>query len=471
MNTFSNAVINQSVRTENGMKAKNSTGSALVEFFFKAGAMRGKDITPLFSSAHLEDRELALRLALWLRDVREGAGERELFRQILNWLEIHVPQDAKLLLYKTPEIGRWDDIFSFNTKQLKDEAFGMLECALIYGNGLAAKWTPRKGALAHEIRKFLGLTPKAYRKLLVELTNVVEQKMCSNDWDNIDYSKVPSLASIRYRKAFDRHSPRYKEYTDKLASKDPSVKVNAQAVYPYDVLKSLVNINYSPNLSKAEEDFITAQWDNLPNYVGDSNILPMVDVSGSMFWRIGKNLTAMNVAISLGLYCAGKNTGAFKDLVLTFSERTDLVHLNGSIIERCAKLKRSHWGYNTNLHAALEKILNVAIEGEVSDEDMPKVLLILSDMQFDECVQFDDTALDMITRKYKTYKYTVPKVVFWNLAARDNVPASFNTLNVALVSGFSPSILKAVLKGDPEKSFDPYTIMLETIMVPRYNLD
>lgn len=467
MNTFANAVVNQEARTENNMKARQSTSSALVDFFYKAGAMRGQDIVPVFVAAYVEDRDLALRTALWLRDIREGAGERELFKQILKYLEVHSPSDAVRLLYKIPELGRWDDVFTFTNKDIKLIAYGMLEHALLQGNGLAAKWTPRQGKVAADFRAFMGMSPKNYRKTLVSLTNVVEQQMCANDWDNIDYSKVPSLASARYKKAFDRHSSKFKEYTDKLASGDTGVKVNAGAVYPYDVLKGCPCTQ--SGMTSAEINHIVAQWSALPNYIGDASILPMVDVSGSMDQVIGKNLNVMDIALSLGLYCSEKNIGKLKDMFLTFSGSPKLVPLNGNVTERFSQMSSSEWGMNTDLHKAIDKVLSVAIQGNVPQEEMPKILLILSDMQFDNCIEFDDSAHETAVRKYTQAGYDVPKIVFWNLAARDNVPVAQNEHGVALVSGFSPSILKSILSGTVE-AFNPYNIMLETVMKDRYSM-
>lgn len=467
MNTFVNAVITQESRTENGMKAKKSTTSALVDFFFKAGAMRGQDIVPTFVAAYTEDQKKALRLALWLRDIREGAGERELFKCILQWLEKYNPEHAKILLTHIPELGRWDDIFAFQTSALKFEAYGMLALALMNKNGLAAKWCPRQGPIAAELRTYIGMSPKQFRKTLVGLTNVVEQQMCSNDWDNIEFSKVPSLASARYKKAFNRHTPKFQEYVDKLSLGDKEVKVNTGAVYPYDVLKGLKNSNYSSN----ELKHVIAQWEALPNYIGSASILPMVDVSGSMDQPAGnsKTVTAMDVALSLGLYCSEKNVGKFKDLFVTFAEHPSIEKLEGNIVERFSQLKRADWNTSTNLHLAIETILSTALNGKVPKEEMPEVLLILSDMQFDECMYFDDSAMEMIARKYSQYGYVLPKIIFWNIAAHSNVPVVSTQHGVALISGFSPAILKSILLADLN-SMTPENIMLQTIMKDRYKV-
>ena len=465
MTTFVNAVLNQEARTENGMKARKSTASALVDLFFKAGAMRGQNIVPAFIAAYVEDKENALRLALWLRDVRQGAGERELFRQILQYLEKTDRKDALRLLRRTPELGRWDDIFAFQSDEMKAAAFTMLGDALREKNGLAAKWTPRQGPLAAEIRKFFGMSPKFYRKSLVELTKVVETQMCANKWDEINFNHVPSLAAARYKKAFKRHTVKFEQYTEKLANGDADVKVNAGAVYPYDVLKGVNGLHYQ----KAELDHINAQWAALPNYVGDASILPLVDVSGSMTCPAGGKggTTCLDVAVSLGLYLSEKNEGKFKDTFLTFSAEPQLLHLKGTIVDRCRQMVGSKWAMNTNLIAALDKILSVAKKGGVPQEEMPEMLLILSDMQFDYCASFDDSAMEAVQRRFTAAGYDVPKIVFWNLNARDNVPVQMDSSGVALVSGFSPAIVKSVLSADMEQ-FTPYGIMMTTLSSDRY---
>jgi hypothetical protein len=472
MSTFANAVLNQEARTANGMKARKSTANAVVDLFYNAGASRGKDIKPAFAAALAENRELALRVAAWLRDARGGAGERQLFRDILVYLEKTDVEAAKALLAKVPELGRWDDLFVFNTKDLKESAYTMLGDALREKNGLAAKWTPRQGKIAAEIRTFFGMSPKFYRKSLVEMTKVVETNMCAKDWDSINFSHVPSVAASRYKKAFNRNTQTYATYVAALVKGDnPEVKVNASVAFPYDVLKGRIS-NYGVSFNKTELDLIEAQWNALPNYVGDANILPLVDVSGSMACTAGKTgkLTCLEVAVSLGLYLADKNKGAFKDTFLTFSGKPELMHLKGGINSKIDQMVQSEWGMNTDLNKAFVKILDVAVKGNVAQEDMPAMVLILSDMQFDACVKHDDSAIQMIARKYEEAGYTLPKVVFWNLnASYGNAPVKFDKSGTALVSGFSPAVVKPLLAGDLE-TFTPESVMLKTIMDDRYKV-
>jgi hypothetical protein len=469
MNTFVNAVANQEARTENGMKARKSTANAVVDLFFKIGASRGKNIVPDFTAAYVQDPNLALRVVAWSRDARGGAGERQIFRDVLKHLEATNIKAATALMTKVPELGRWDDLLVVESSFLKQMAFEMIKNALSADNGLCAKWMPRKGPFAVELREYLGWTPKFYRKRLVELTKVVEHNMCANAWDEINFSHVPSVAAARYKKAFYRHTPKYAEYVEKLVKgEDPKVKVNASVVFPYDVLKGRIN-TYGVKFNQTELDLIQKQWEALPNYVGDANILPLVDVSGSMSCPAGRkgNLSCLEVAVSLGLYLADKNTGKFKDTFLTFSGKPDLVTLKGNINQKIDQMVKSQWDMNTNLHAAIKKILEVAVKGGVPQEEMPKMLLILSDMQFDQCVSFDDSAMQMIERKYAVAGYEMPKIVFWNLNAQDNVPVKFDESGTALVSGFSPAIVKPLLSGNLEE-FTPEAIMRKTVMVDRY---
>ena len=469
--SFKNAVLNTEVeaRTWNGMKALESTLSNTTDLFFKIGASRGKTITTQFEKAYHEDRELALRVAQWARDVRGGAGERELFRQTLKFLEKNYKNEllTTRILKNTAEIGRWDDLLVFEDADVKQYAYGLIREALEAGNGLCAKWMPRKGPIALELRTFLGYSPKFYRKRLVELTKVVEQQMCAKQWDEINFSHVPSLAMSRYSKAFGKNAPdHFTAYKEALKKGDPKIaKVNAGAVYPYDVVK---------NVRHGDSALADEQWKALPNYIGDAIVLPLVDVSGSMTCPAGgynskSKVTCLDVAISLGLYCADKNTGPFKDLFLTFSTTPKFEHVKGTLSQKIRQMELSHWDMSTNLHGAFEEILRVAVRNKVAVEDMPKVLLIMSDMQFDQCMRNDDSAIQMIRRKYEDAGYTVPAIVFWNLNAADNVPVRFDEKGVALVSGFSPAIMKSVLAADLD-GMTPEAIMKKTVMSDRYAL-
>lgn len=476
--TFKNAVLNDlneaPARTANGMKARKTSASAVLDFFGKAGSSRGTSLVKEFTAAVTDNQDLAVRALLWTRDIRSGAGERKQFRYLLSALESSDPTLAGRLMPKIPMLGRWDDLFVYQDPINRRKALEMYADALRNGDGLAAKWAPRekstKSAVAFELRKTLGLSPKEYRKLLSATTNVVESQMCAKTWNEINFSHVPSLASARYQKAFGRnageaYSAYLRELQKPVEQRDPKVKINASAVYPYDVVKSVVK----GNAAVADE-----QWKALPNYVGNARIMPMVDVSGSMgslrYTHTG-TVQPIDVAVSLGLYLSEKNTSDFKDMFLTFSGSPKLEVLKGTLSQRIAQLEKAHWDMNTNLHKAFEEILRVAVKGKVAQEDMPEMMLILSDMQFDSCTRFNDSAQEMIKRKYAEAGYAVPKIVFWNLSpyGRDNTPVRFDDKGVCHVSGFSPAIMKSVLSVEDLEDFTPFNIMVKTLMNERYD--
>jgi hypothetical protein len=317
------------------------------------------------------------------------------------------------------------------------------------------------------------MSPKQYRKSLVGLTNVVETKMCAKDWNSIDFGKLPSVASARYQKAFGKNAyESYSAYIQSLVKGE--AKINAGAVYPYDVTKSL---NHG-NSTVANE-----QWKALPNYMEGANdmILPVVDVSGSMSTPAGgsKNVTCMDVAISLGLYISERNEGPFKDAFITFSSNPQLQVLSGSLRDRYAQMSNSDWGMSTNLEATFKLILDQATKHKLSQDEMPNKILILSDMEFnaatnsrggwysrDAKTEWNPTAQQMIEKMYADAGYKMPQIVYWNIQSRNGgVPVAFDTQGTALVSGFSPAIMTSLLGGDIQS---PQQIMDKTILSERY---
>lgn len=470
------------ISTENGGVTFNTSADSNVDLFFKIGAMRKQPVERLhqmFAKAFGENPYIATRILLWARDVRGGAGERKVFRDILQWLEVNDKDVLSLVLPKIPELGRWDDLLVFKTKEFKDKAFSIYEAALRARNGLAAKWMPRErsanAAIAHELREFLGLTPRQYRKVAVQLTDVVENKMCAKDWESINYSHVPSLAQARYKKAFLKHdADRYNQYGKDLVKAItnpeqavPGVKINAGAVYPYDVIKGVVpGVGLRPGTNG---DVIRAQWAALPNYMGEKSILPVIDVSGSMHSPVSGSTTCMDVAVSLGLYMATKNKGDFNNMFMTFSTSPDLVALKGDdIISHINQISTAHWSMSTDIGAAFARILAHARTNRVAAEDMPEFIVVLSDMEFNGGYN-SQTAYENYKSQFAAAGYRAPQIIWWNIQSRqDQSPVKFDQSGTAMVSGFSPSIVKNILGG---VGISPIDMMLKVVMDPKYDLD
>lgn len=446
-------------RTANGAVAFKSTGDALVDFFSKVGDARGVDISKQFEKAYKTNPEISLRTLLWARDVRGGAGERKTFRDLVGKVLRNKPEAFDGFIRLIPEVGRWDDLFIFFGTEYEKEALFVIEAGIAAQDGLCAKWMPRQGSLAAKIRSHLDLTPKQYRKMLVGMTKVVEQQMCANDW-NIKYEHVPSKAIGKYARAFGRHDPA--GFTAfKQRANAGEVKVNAGAVFPCDVV----------NLLSRDSMLAEAQWKNLPNYLEgvDERLLCVVDVSGSMGSPAGGNskVTCMDVAISLGIYTSQRLEGPFKDSFITFTDHPTIVQATGSLKSRVQAAHR-HVGYSTNLMGVFDAVLNSAKQHNLPESQMPTKIVIISDMQFNAQIRdFNASTMSTIKRKFAQAGYEVPALVYWNVGAAKygNSPFTVDETGACIVSGFSPSILTAVLGGET----DSVSVMLRAVGKDRYN--
>tara|TARA_R110000782_G_scaffold21299_1_gene57322 strand:- start:18910 stop:20349 length:1440 start_codon:yes stop_codon:yes gene_type:complete len=472
-NSLISAMQTKDSLTENGMVTNSTSLNHCVDLFFQIGAMRGADKTRLinvFTKAFGENPLTAMRLLFWARDVRGGAGERQIFKDIISYLAENRTEVLGKNIHLISEFGRWDDILVLFGTALENQALVLITEALNAKNSLTAKWMPRPNVAnpeakrqANTLRKHLGLSPKDYRKLLVENSNTVEQLMCAGEWSKIEYSKLPSKAMSDLMKAFSKNDlARFQEYLTSVEKGE--AKINAGALYPYDVIK---------NLKQNNEKGANVQWNALPNFLESNNerFLPVVDVSGSMECPAGtsKTVTCMDVAISLGLYISEKNIGAFKDAFVTFTSNPQLQVLKGSLSERYNQLSRADWGMSTNVEKVFKLILDKAIKGDVQEADMPTMIIILSDMEFNQGTkgEWNSTAQEMFERMYSDAGYIMPKIVYWNIKSRsdENKPVQFDKNGTALISGFSANILTNLLGG---KEMNPYSMMMNVIDSERY---
>jgi len=458
MSKLAKALNAETVLTENGAKAYASTLSSVLDFFFKAPASRGQDLRREFSAALAEDTDLAVRALQWLRDAREGAGERGSFRTLLTYLTEKNPEIASKLVTKVPELGRFDDLEAFWGTSLEREAALVWLKAMSDDNALAFKWAPRKDKKgAKPLRSIMGMNEQQWRTLVVANSDTVEQKMCAKKFDSINFEHVPSVAMARYAKSFAKNCTTFEAYKEKLVSGE--AKINAGAIFPHDIVKSC---------KKGDATTASAQWDALPNFLEGSlykNILPVVDCSYSMTCAVSGETTAMDVAVSLGMYCSERSEGHFKDMFMTFSNNPKLQVLKGTLAQRIQQLETADWSYSTDLQRVFTVILRAAVEHSVPANEMPDVILIPSDMQFNCCGNSDQ--LYAIRAKFQQAGYEAPKVVFWQMNARaGGIPMTMDASGAALVAGFSPSILKSVLSGE----IDPMQVMLRTLNVERYKV-
>ena len=464
--------------TENGAKAYKSTLNECVDLFGKISACR-KDIPQarkLFALAFKEDPETATRILFNARDIRGGQGEREVFRNLFKDLVSENSEIGEQLVELIPVYGRWDDLLVLeNTSAWGRVQYIILEqlrkdeVALTAGENvsLLGKWMPSINAssadskrLGRRFAQLLGKNEREYRKFLTALRSrikIVEQKMCSKEWSEIDYEHLPSRAGFMYRKAFAKQdATRYAEYLSAVEKGDK--KINAGTIYPYEIVENYLYKGAS------NDKTIDLMWEALPNYMEgqELNGLVVADVSGSMMG------TPMAVSISLAMYIAERNTGIWKDKFITFSYRPEIQTIVGKTIgDRIRNLHRADWAGNTDLRAVFESVLNAGIKNDVPDAEMPKKLIIVSDMQFDQaCASNKRTNFEQIEKMYHKAGYEMPQLVFWNVnAIGGNVPMTIHDTGTCLVSGCSPSILKSVLGG---KVITPVDVMRDAVYTERY---
>jgi hypothetical protein len=470
---------NRVTTTDNGAITPSGTDDAVLDFFQIAGALRGKsesEITALFSRAYRSNPLLAVKAWFYYRDVREGQGERRTFRIILKWLAANHPQTVKANLANVPFFGRWDDLFELFGSTLEKDMMTLVNNQLAsdlsaQSASLLAKWMPSENASSQEgkrqaraFAKFFGISPRNYRRVLVHLRDklkIIETAMCEGKWGEINYEHVPSRASMIYRKAFGKHDQvRYAEYLGKVEKGE--AKINTATLYPYDLVY---------RASQAADRTVDALWANLPNYLENApgNRLVVADVSGSMTSGLG-NVRPIDVCISLAIYLAERNEGLFKDYFITFSGNPSLQKVVGNTLaQKVQSLASADWAMNTNLQAVFDLVLNKAKQGRVPESEMPKQIILISDMQFDCATSANDRSnFETAKSKYKAAGYEMPQIVFWCVNGQaGQAPVRKSETNTVLASGFSPELMRNLL-GD--KSFTPFSYMLEVLGKERYNV-
>lgn len=498
MNTFMNQLSNDFnyKRTENGALAHRTTNSAVYDMFAMGAAYRKRtdeDCILLFKNAFEEDSVLALKCLFYIRDCRGGQGERRFFRTCFRWLAENKPVRARNLIEYLPEYGRYDDLFELFGTPVEKNVMALIEKQLREdmackknGISLIAKWLPSENASSEEtiararkIRRSLGITSRQYRQMLSKLRakiNVLERLMSANEWDKIEFDKIPSRAGIIYRNAFARRDIIAKKYES--FAKDKNTKVNASVLYPYEVVAKAVKTSrwsyHFNTLDETERAMINKYWDNLPDYLNgkDCSMMCVVDTSGSM---TGSDAAApINVAISLGLYCAERIGGPFKNHYISFASKPQLIKTEGiDFVDKVRRIYQTNLCDNTNLEAVFDLLLKTATKKGVKQDDIPKTIVVISDMEIDSGTGYwsnyrwtkrsASTEMEKIRQKWAAYGLQLPKLIYWNVESRNSNTFLDAGPNVSFVSGMSPTIFRQVLTGKTG-----YDLMLEAINSERY---
>lgn len=487
--------------TANGAKTYTSTLNANVDFFGQAGALRGnpKRAKVLFSRAYDENKELALRNLVHLRNIRLGGlGERESYRTAVQYVvDANDEKAIKMLLEHSAHIGRWDDLVSIMeyamdkgshantvklcvdiiTAQLKTDLLAMKANESV---SLLAKWLPNinakkdsKRKMGYAIARELGFQGtwglRNYRKTLATLRdylNLVEVRLASRDYSKIDFEKLSSRALFQYREAFKRNMPeQYEKFMQRVESGE--VKLNAKLMMPNDVIHAY---NKDGKHLRKFDRTLEATWANMDNVLENvqDNAIVVADTSASMTWGMGDGATPWEVAQGLAIYTAERLNGVFKGNFITFSRKPKLVKLpaHGTLLDKMRAYEQFSIVENTNLQRVFELILNTAVNNNVPASELPSKIVIISDMNFDSAEE-GRTNHETVERKFAQAGYECPSVVFWNVnSLNDNTPVRFDKNGVALVSGYSTNILKQVLGGEISS---PEQMMLSVLNKPEYD--
>jgi len=482
MSNLIKALKTKDTYTQNGAVTHSSSDNPLLDLFFTIGAMRNSDKNfriKKFIQSFKFNPLYTMKLLFFARDCRGGLGERQTFRDMyLKLYELNKTTFINNLKY-IPTYGRWDDLIYFMKIRkigVQKKIVRLLQQGLTDKDTrlLVGKWMPRESGkdkqIATQIAKLLKLDMKEYRQLISKNSNTVEQLICKKKWNEIKYENLPSLAMNKYTKTFLKNDyERFSNYIQEV--KNGVKKINTSVLNPCDIVKNIIDNNHFP-----EEFFenMNNLWINLPNYFDEnskkSNILPVCDVSGSM--TIGKsNMKPLYVAISLSIYLAEKNEGIFKNHFITFSENPILQEIVGTNIkEKVNFIEKSNVGFNTDLYKTFKMIVDKAVQNNLSKEDFPTHILVISDMEFDNsCVKFrhnGKTNYESIKDYFEMYNYEVPKLVFWNVnALSENIPIKENEDGVVLISGYTPSIISNVLNIE---NFNPIDLMMDVLRSERY---
>ena len=470
--------------TENGAVDYFTTGSECLDLFSVIGAIRNREenrIWDHFAGALAEDADTAMKILFYARDIREGLGERHVFRVILRRLAFNATESVLKNLELVPEFGRYDDLLCLLDTPASDGVKKFLHTQLLKdldalekdGNvSLLGKWLPsinasNRQAVQYAVRLARSFRMKYadYRRALSALRariKIIENNLREKDY-SFDYGTQPSKAMLKYRGAFFKNDrQRYDENLDKVSKGTASI--NTGTLMPYELVR---RCGFPGNVLDAEmRKSLNVMWKALPDYTNGENAIVVADGSGSMY-RVGDQISPHTVAQSLAIYFAERNTGAFAGHFITFSNQPRLVEIKGSDLkERVDYCHRFDECANTDLKKVFELILAAALRGKVKQKDLPSTVFVISDMEFDRITDNSDaTCFEYAGKLFEQNGYRLPKVVFWNVDARGkHQPVTENQQGVVLVSGCTARIFQQVAGGKA----DPLDYMLEVIGSPRY---
>lgn len=480
-------------RTFNGAVTYNSSADACLDLFAVGGAMRYRapsELLSLFDRAFIENPLLAMKLLFHIRDVRGGMGERESFRKMLRHAAFLWPESVKLNVAFIPEFGRYDDLICLLGTPVEAEVIRVIRDQLNMdlkavrrieaGKGrvplsLLAKWMPSINASSNRTRKHakelaaaLGMNAAEYRKTLASIRkhlHLTECLLTEGAVDRINYEAVPARSMFAHCGAFERHDrERFGEYLQAVRNGQKSIHVST--LDPHEIARPYFRRSLHPDGLRNET--IELLWRAQGGTIGQQNTICVIDTSGSMFWAPQGAPVPALFSHALGIYYAERCQGAFHNYLITFESTPHLAKLHGDTLQdKLRYITSLPWQGSTNLTAVFDLILRAAKSINASQEELPSVIYIISDMEFNMALRSpDSTIFEDAKAKFEEAGYQLPALVFHNVNAwRTQVPVTAHTRGTALASG---SRITSMAKPITQNT-TPLSHMLEILNSERYS--
>lgn len=485
-------------KTLNGAVTHATSGDACLDMFAVAGGMRYRsesDQVKLFSMAYIENPELAMKLLFHIRDITGGLGERKMFRTLIRYVAKRWPESAKKNVHLIMKFGRWDDLMCLMgtkaekevVKVIKEQLAADLEALERRQAGevdapisLLAKWLPsintsskRTVGQAKVLAKALDMDRDTYRRTLSKLRaniGLTERYLSNKEVRKVKYEAVPGNAMMKYRASFEKHDEkRFNEFLSNVDEKKSII--HCKTLYPYEILRPFFgktqgwDFHFTRNL--VGEKVLNLLWENLGVDVANENAIPVIDTSGSMYCRYGDGPLPALISQAQGIYCSEHCKGLFHNRFITFESNPHVMEIHGeNLREKLEFLERAPWGGSTNIEAVFDLILDSAIAAKASQDEMPTVIYIFSDMEFNCAV--DDPKKSVYKKakaRYKAAGYEMPAVVFHNVNSwQMQTPVRKDTRGAALTSGAGMASFKAKFDGN----VTPMDHMLRVLNSERY---
>ena len=397
-----------------------------------------------------KDREDAPRLSLAAKWApRESKGNWKRMAKVLALYMEGAPASTPKLVYSAGELSALNNEGRKLTSRPSAIEGECQTCAKPGKSGRHSKSVFSKGL------KFALMKCRKKVSKLNEVLNTCEVKMCRHEWSTINPASVSSRCMMRNRKALMNNGETPSEDPDRVAC---AAKFQMHLAKGKSLHGGALHANEIVGeyyLGQEEDAAMEAQWKDLRKQFqfGDgAKYVAMADVSGSMTCSCDIKTSPMVCCLALSILISEISHPVFQNRVLTFESNPKWFNLRGSdtLKKKVDHLKSAPWGGSTNFYGAMKLLCDSCVQAGLTEEELPKGLVIFSDMQFDCASEETQTScVSKISGLWQMHGYTTyPKIIFWNLASRSSFPATGQTENVQMLSGFSQNLMHSFLNDE-----------------------